>query len=84
MSGMDSNTHYSTAEYAVELVPSNREPILDATVAQAYATLALAYEQRTANLIALYGTPGASSQLTVAQWEQLTTDILDRLGLGND
>ncbi|MBB5748579.1 hypothetical protein [Micrococcus sp. TA1] len=49
---MPGNPYTDLAYYAAELVPSNREPADDAATAQAYATLALAHEQRTANLIA--------------------------------
>ena len=49
--------------------------------AQAEATLALAYEQRTANLIALYSAADWSNRLTVDQWDDLAQKIEQRLGL---
>jgi hypothetical protein len=50
--GMEGNAAYEVGSYAVELVASGRDPLHDATVGGAFATLALAFEQRTANLIA--------------------------------
>ncbi|MDI3330112.1 MAG: hypothetical protein QJR09_05165 [Micrococcus sp.] len=47
------NDSAATAYFAAEQVPSRWAPETDAAVAVAYATLALAEEQRTANLIAL-------------------------------
>lgn len=43
------------AHYAAELVPSNQTPMVDATVAQAYATLALAHEMRANTLAIIWG-----------------------------
>ena len=63
MSDTAGNTHVATAKFRQEGVHEwqSEQGITDATLiaaaldAQAEATLALAYEQRTSNLIAFYG-----------------------------
>jgi len=63
MSAMSGNTHVATAKFRQEGVHEwqSEQGITDATLiaaaldAQTEATLALVYEQRTANLIAFYG-----------------------------
>lgn len=45
------------------------------------ATLALAYEQRTANLIALYGAKDLENGLTAPQWADTLKQIKERLDL---
>lgn len=47
------NEYAATGHFSAEQVPSRWAPETDAAVATAYATLALAYEQRIANEIAL-------------------------------
>ena len=49
--------------------------------AQAEATLAVAYEQRTANLIALFGAPDLADAMESDKWATVTKEILERLGL---
>lgn len=83
MSDMTGNPHYETGAYAAELVPSNREPNDDATVANTYATLALAYEQRTANLIALAQLAVSIDGPTVDVSKDIYT-IESRLGIGQE
>lgn len=51
-----------------------------ATRANTYATLALAYEQRTANLIAMFG-EGTYHSLNNEQRKDLLGQIEERLGL---
>lgn len=51
--GLPGNEYSSTAYYAAELVTSNLNPLFDGTVANAYATLALAQEQRMHTLAVL-------------------------------
>jgi hypothetical protein len=48
---------------------------------QVEATLALAYEQRTANLIALFGAPDLANVMESDKWATVTKEILERLGL---
>lgn len=48
---------------------------------QIEATLSLAYEQRTANLTALYNLGGPDSILTGLDYGALATQIKERLGL---
>jgi hypothetical protein len=45
------------------------------------ATLALAFEQRTANLIALYGPADLANKLDTAEWHHVAERIKERLGL---
>jgi hypothetical protein len=49
--------------------------------AQAEATLALAYEQRTANLIALYGAEDLANKMDTPAWDNVAEQIKERLGL---
>jgi hypothetical protein len=53
----------------------------EVTRAQAEATLALAYEQRTANLIALYGAPDLANKLATEEWDSVADQIKQRLSL---
>lgn len=75
---MNGNEYFDRAEFASELVPSNREPLWDATVAGAIATLALAYEQRTANLIAYVDKIDDTSAAI-----PVVNEIKSRLGITN-
>jgi len=45
------------------------------------ATIALAYEQRTANLIALYGAEDLANKMDTPAWEHVSNQIKERLGL---
>jgi hypothetical protein len=90
------NTHVATAKFRQEGVhewqscegdtdATNIAAILDA---QVEATLALAYEQRTANLIALYSMDESGCQgmvdgagLHSGNWVDVTKQIKERLGL---
>jgi hypothetical protein len=87
MSGMSGNPHAAVAKFRQEGVHEwqSYEGSTDATDiaaildAQVEATLALAYEQRTANLIAFYG-DGHIGPLDTAHAE-LHKQIIERLGL---
>lgn len=54
---------------------------LNATLALTEATLALAQEQRTANLIAWYCAPGQPENIPVDTAAELTGAIVDGMGL---
>jgi hypothetical protein len=58
-----------------EYLPDAKDEL---ALAQAHATLALAYEQRTANLIALFGEGFAGADLHLSD---VFKQIKDRLGL---
>jgi len=83
---MSDNTHVAAAKFRQEGVHEwqSSEGYTDATNlataldAQTEATLALAYEQRTANLIALFGEGFAGSDLN---YSYLNKQIRERLGL---
>lgn len=45
------------------------------------ATLAIAYEQRTANLIALYKAEDLANLLETREWDAVAEQIKERLGL---
>jgi hypothetical protein len=79
------NPHHETAqgllsdEYGAagtHLDPNTQGMML----AQTEATLAIAYEQRTANLIAMY-TDGASGTVPGIDYSALVKQISERLGL---
>lgn len=56
-----------------------------ATVALAYATLALVEEQRTANLLTAFKVDGQVDLVSYACWLELRTEVRERLGLsGSD
>jgi hypothetical protein len=60
---MSVNTHHENAREALGYIESARDSYVDPTTqalmtAQTEATLALAYEQRTANLLAAFGLLG--------------------------
>ena len=86
---MTSNTHFATAKFRQEGVHDwqSEEGSTDATNlaaaldAQTEATLALAYEQRTANLIALYSAADLANAIERAQWDQALSQITERLDL---
>lgn len=48
---------------------------------QTQATLALAYEQRTANLITAISLPGLGNAVAAAEWRAVRDNIVSRLGL---
>ena len=56
-------------------------PTLHATIAQTEATLALAYEARTANLIALFDMGGENFDSREIKYGTLVTQIAERLGV---
>lgn len=68
---MPGNDHYADSVKDLHAMLGSTE------VAQAEATLALAYEQRTANLIAILADPDLVGHGRLA----LRTEILGRLGL---
>lgn len=74
------NKHYQTANEDLALIDfadDEREERLQILLsAQAEATLALSYEQRTANLIALFGDGGTDDAHAT-----LLNTITERLGL---
>ena len=79
---MNANPHYDNAAQALDFLEDSRGSYVDPTTqalttAQVEATLAVAYEQRTANLITLMGwmaTQGATSKAVAKQ-------IDERMGL---
>ena len=80
---MTENEHFIKAKSRLHNGTTN-----EVNRAQAEATLALAYEQRTANLIALYGMCDADVEALAAQaeispsdWESIARQIKERLGL---
>ena len=91
-----SNTHIATAKFRQEGVHEwqSEEGLTDATNiaaaldAQTEATLALAYEQRTANLIALYDMTEANcvgmstaAPMSRENWDSIAQQIKERLDL---
>jgi len=89
---MSSNTHIATAKFRQEGVHEwqSEEGLTDATNiaaaldAQAEATLALAYEQRTANLIAAFADLGAEDVTylgLLVDGRKLAQKIVERLDL---
>lgn len=83
-----SNPHYDDAQATLRQANGKRidECQVLAAVAGAQATLALAYEQRTANLITVLITPSpsidGSSEEEANEWNRQRDNILTRLGLG--
>lgn len=78
-----SNEHQATAERVYALVETGKgmdaqQQRAGATMAQVQATLALAYEQRTANLIAVWQ---SESPLEGVNYKPLGAEIKERLGL---
>lgn len=78
---MSENEHFTKAKSRLHNGTTN-----EVTRAQAEATLALAYEQRTANLIAMWSNPQTSMGNVV--WSmgeetagQFLQEILERLGV---
>lgn len=91
-----SNTHVATAKFRQEGVhewqsyegSTDATNIAEALDAQTEATLALAHEQRTANLIALFTCDedahmafGASVGMDADSWKAVAVEIKERLGL---
>lgn len=91
-----SNTHISMAKFRQEGVHEwqSQEGDTDATNiaavldAQTEATLAVAYEQRTANLIALYSMDDgpvrgmvSNGGMNAENWDDVAKQIVERLGL---
>ena len=92
MNGMDGNPHVFTGSqiatpdtinegFIAEEGISFETVILSELTRNTEATLALAYEQRTANLIALYAAPDIDAALSKEQWTNISTQIKSRLGL---
>jgi hypothetical protein len=79
---MSENTHHARAISRLHNGTHN-----EVARAQAEATLALAYEQRTANLIALFAVESdslpalAKGGLGEAAWIEAAEQIVERLGL---
>jgi hypothetical protein len=76
--------HYAAAVSMLkDAEMSNGVDLIAAIVqgAQVHATLALAEQQRIANLIALHQEGFASSALTTSQWATVLTEIKEGLGL---
>lgn len=81
---MDGNHDYKYATSAAGAANADAaQEFNDAVRADAliHATLALAYEQRTANLIALYGTADLANALERSQWDRALSQITERLDL---
>jgi hypothetical protein len=72
---MSENTHHARATSRLHNGTTN-----EVARAQAEATLALAYEQRTANLIAFYG-DGPVGTAGDPAYAELNRQIVERLGL---
>jgi hypothetical protein len=72
---MSENTHHARAMSRLHNGTTN-----EVTRAQAEATIALAYEQRTANLITMY-TDGATGTVPSIDYVALLEQIKERLGL---
>ena len=72
---MTENHHYDRAKNRLHNGTNN-----EVSRAQVEATLALAYEQRTANLIAMY-TDGAEGTVPGIDYAALVKQISERLGL---
>lgn len=62
-------------------VPRDQVGIFAVQAAQVHATLALAEEQRTANLVAFYGLTGPEFDIEDLDYSALRVSILTRLGL---
>lgn len=80
---MSENKHYEWATAAFSAVAMNSAPEFQAECrddAKIQATLALAYEQRTANLIALYS-DGSNGPAPQVEYGALMVQITKRLGL---
>lgn len=84
MTDMQGNPHYRFAMDQIDCV----EDMTSQEQIQADATLALAFEQRTANLIALYSMNETNAQgmvdgadVTSENWVDVTKQIKERLGL---
>ena len=80
---MSENEHHTRAKSRLHNGTTN-----EVSRAQAEATLALAYEQRTANLIALYSMDDDARQGMIdgagmhsEHWVSVTKQIKERLGL---
>lgn len=72
---LEGNEVYGVAHLAAELVPSNMNPLFDGTVAQAYATLALAREQR-ATTLAILCADSSASPVDVADRARAELEVL--------
>jgi hypothetical protein len=71
------NPHYGSAKRYLDLGPDAEQ------AAQTEATLALAYEQRTATLVALLAIRRAPVGFVWHDWEaNIQAQITERLGLG--
>ena len=87
MSDMNGNPHAGKSIEIHNRVATTRgadfhQAMYDMACAQNLATLALAYEQRTANLIALWVVPESfDAQLTKPEWADVKHQIKTRLGL---
>lgn len=90
MSTMPGNPHYEVAAKASIFIDNKLKASDQEFVAhsQVEATLALAYEQRTANMIALYAADEACAQginlatgWDIDNWASLAKTITSRLGL---
>ena len=80
---MTNNHHYEYATASFTAVNANAASEFNAECredAMIQSSLAIAYEQRTANLIALY-TDGASGSVPQIDYASLITTITERLGL---
>ena len=73
---MSDNQHYDRAKSRLHNGTNN-----EVIRAQAEATLALAYEQRTANLIALFADSGHNGPADGVSYNLLINEIRERLGL---
>lgn len=84
MSTLPGNPHVdvATAMLDAPIRPFKGDSHLDAAIAQAAATLAVAHELRAANLIALFAHPLAGPSGTIR--DTVRAEIATRLGLGGE
>ena len=73
---MAGNPHYDWYERIAEA-----DADVDYTLFSGHATFALAYEQRTANLIGLYKLMRDEGNTQVPEYDELARDVAARLGM---
>lgn len=92
MNSLPGNDHAAVSKFRTEGVhewqsvdgQTDATGIAAALDANTEATLAVAHEQRTANLIALYSCDDWQNKMTISKWDQVAQQIEARLGLNGD
>lgn len=92
MNALSGNNHAAVSKFRTEGVhewqsaegQTEATEVAAALDANTEATLALAHEQRTANLIALYSCDDWQDKLTTSKWDQVAQQIEANLGLNGD